>query len=346
VRPTSTSWLETLAEENRPSRAAMSQGDSRVTPLIIDTDPGIDDAFAIALACASPDVELLAITTVFGNVGLADTTRNALRILALCGREDVPVAAGANRPLVHPKARAARHVHGHDGLSGHSDRLPRRARGIEQTDAVALLAQVLHRATEPVTIAAIGPLTNIALLLAAHPSVVAKIDRLVIMGGGLAGGNVTPAAEFNIWSDPEAARRVLAEDRPPTVLVPLEVTVRCAVDANWLGTLESAHAIGQALTALTSDYRNYYRSSLGHDGIVLHDAVAVAEAISPGLLHTETLQVDVDCGFGPGRGAVIADRRSGQPGAPSSADTESSVDVAVTTDFDAIRGFVLDRLAG
>src|SRR5919201_96809 len=112
-----------------------------MSPLIIDTDPGVDDAFALALACASDEVDLLAVTTVFGNVPLETTTRNALRVLALCGREDVPVAAGASRPLVHPQPRRAEYAHGSDGLSGYADTLPERARGVESVDAVALLAE-------------------------------------------------------------------------------------------------------------------------------------------------------------------------------------------------------------
>jgi pyrimidine-specific ribonucleoside hydrolase len=312
------------------------------TKLIIDTDPGVDDAFAIALAALSEDVELLGVTTVFGNVSLAATTRNALRLLALCDREDVPVAAGAHRPLVHPQLARAGHVHGSDGLSGRSGALPQPSRDVEPLGAVGLLVSLLEAADEPVTIAPIGPLTNIALLLAAHPHVRDKIARIVIMGGGLDGGNCTSAAEFNIWSDPEAARRVLVEEDVSCVLVPLDLTHRCAVDTAWLGKLAAAGPIGAALDSLTPDYLATYRDTLGWDGIVLHDAVAVAEAIRPGLLRTESFPIDIDCTHGPGRGATIIDRR--RPTLRSQI-PPGTVEVAVDTDLDGLREFVLGRLS-
>ncbi|OZM73946.1 nucleoside hydrolase [Amycolatopsis antarctica] len=314
--------------------------------LIIDTDPGVDDAFAIALAAVSEDVDLIGVTTVFGNVPLAATTANARRVLALCGREDVPVAAGAERPLVHPHPHRARYAHGADGLSGRSSALPEPSRAPETADAVSLLASLLDAAREPVTIAPIGPLTNIAALLAAHPGVRSKIDRLVIMGGALGHGNTTAAGEFNIWSDPEAAHRVLSGGDVPAVLVPMDLTYRCAVDLGWLGTLESSGPLGAALRALTPDYQEHYRKALGWDGLVLHDAVAVAEAIKPGILVTEALPVQVECGFGPARGATVVDNRRPE----LRADTEgqpagATVDVAMETDLDGLRAFVLDRLA-
>jgi pyrimidine-specific ribonucleoside hydrolase len=316
------------------------------TKLIIDTDPGIDDAFAISLAAVSEDVDLLGVTTVFGNVPLAATTINARRLLALCGRPDVPVAAGAERPLVHPQAFSAAYVHGADGLSGQSETLPAPTRELEPVDAVSLLLSLLDAADEPVTIAPIGPLTNIALLLAAHPRVREKIARIVIMGGGLSFGNTTAAAEFNIWSDPEAARRVLVEEKVPCVLVPVDLTHRCAVDTQWLGKLAAASPIGAALAGLTGSYLAHYPKALGRDEIVLHDAVAVAEAISPGILHTESYPIDVDCGFGPSRGATVVDRRRAEARVRHPAGTPAhSIEVAVDTDVDGLTGFVLDRLS-
>ena len=314
------------------------------TPLILDTDPGVDDAFALALACASEEIDLIAVTSVFGNVPLEHTTSNALRLLALCGREDVPVAVGASRPLVHTQPQRARHAHGEDGLSGNAGTLPARRKGLEPVGGVALMAELLQSATEPVTIAAIGPLTNVALLLAAHPEVHEKIGRLVVMGGGLAGGNITAGAEFNIWSDPEAARRVLVEEALPTTLVPLDLTMRCAVDTSWLAELESAGAIGRALVGLTPAYQEHYLQSLGWRGLVLHDAVAVAEVVRPGILHTEALTVEVECGFGPSRGAVLVDRRTAAVRAVSGG-RGRAVDVAVDTDLESLRAFLLSRLA-
>jgi pyrimidine-specific ribonucleoside hydrolase len=318
------------------------------TKLIIDTDPGIDDAFAIALAAVSADVDLLGVTTVFGNVGLSATTINARRLLELCGRPDVPVAAGAERPLVHPQPFTAAYVHGADGLSGLSSTLPEPTRGLEPVDAVTLLVSLLEAADEPVTIAPIGPLTNIALLLAAHPGIKEKIARIVIMGGGLDFGNTTTAAEFNIWSDPEAARRVLVEETVPCVLVPLDLTHRCAVDFGWLEKLAASGGVGGALTRLTGSYLKHYPNALGREGIVLHDTVAVAEAISPGILKTERYPIDVDTTFGPSRGATVVDRRRKQARAehPEGTTPDNTVDVAVDTDLDGLRAFVFDRLSG
>jgi inosine-uridine nucleoside N-ribohydrolase len=323
-----------------------------MTALIVDTDPGVDDAFAIALACSSPEVDLLGVTTVYGNVGLASTTSNALRVLALYGREDVPVAAGADRPLVYPHPHRARHVHGEDGLSDRSRSLPERARGVAGTDAVSLMASLLEEAAEPVTIVPIGPLTNIALLLAAHPAARGKIERLVIMGGGLSQGNVTPTAEFNIWSDPEAARRVLVEEDVPTVLVPLDLTHRCAVDGAWLDELAESGERGELLVGLTATYREFYSRTLGTDGMVVHDAVAMAEAISPGLLSTTSYPLDVVCAHGPSRGMVIADQRGAATRERERTSAERSdatagreVPVALDADLARVREFLLGRLS-
>ncbi|MGX7824762.1 nucleoside hydrolase [Actinokineospora sp. 24-640] len=307
--------------------------------LIIDTDPGVDDAFALALAARSPEVELTAVTTVFGNVGLERTTTNALGLLALAGRPDVPVAAGAARPLVFPAPHEAEYAHGRDGLSGQAHRLPSPDRAVEPEGAVALLARILAESPEPVTLAPIGPLTNIALLFAAFPSLRSKVDRLVVMGGGLGGGNSTAAAEFNIWADPEAAYRVLVEEDVPTVLVPIDLTYRCAVDGGWLGDLRDSGPLGEVLESFTPSYRAHYTELLGYDCTVLHDAVAIAEAVKPGLLTTERLPVTVQT-TGPARGAVIADRRLGVPPTPGF----RTIDVAVDTDLDGLRAFILDRV--
>lgn len=313
--------------------------------LIIDTDPGVDDAFAIALAALSDDVDLLGVTTVHGNVPLSATTINARRLLALCKRTDVPVAAGAARPLVHPRPGEAGRIHGADGLSGRAAALPEPSSPLDERDAVTLMADLLEAAEGPVTIAAIGPLTNIAALLAAHPGAAAKIERIVIMGGALGHGNTTAAAEFNIWSDPEAAQRVLTGGEARCVLVPMDLTYRCAVDAEWLRELDSSGRIGAALHALTPDYREHYHGALGWDGMVIHDAVAVAEAIHPGTLVTDPVSVQVECSFGPGRGATHADRRlPALRASTGDADPASPVDVAVDADLTALRARLLDGL--
>jgi pyrimidine-specific ribonucleoside hydrolase len=307
--------------------------------LIIDTDPGVDDAFAIALAAASSDVELLGLTTVAGNIGIEHTTRNALSVLALCGREDVPVAVGAHRPFSRPLRGDT--AHGVDGLGGHASALPKSSASVDPRDAVTLMVDLLTASPEPVTVVAIGPLTNVALLLAAHSWVKPKIDRLVVMGGGIEGGNITPSAEFNVWVDPEAARRVLVEEDVPVTLVPLDVTMRCAVGDDWLDPLAAANPVGRELVAMTPHYRAFYLAQSGTDDFVMHDAIAVAEAIKPGILRTIGMPLEVDCTDGPGSGATIADRRNLDAVAG-----RRLVDVAMDADLDTLRGYVLDQLAG
>ncbi|ROP40544.1 nucleoside hydrolase [Saccharothrix texasensis] len=306
------------------------------TPLIIDTDPGVDDAFALALAAASPEVDLIGVTTVFGNVSLENTTRNALRLLALLGRDDVPVGVGASRPLVHPHPHLSS-AHGADGLSGYADTLPWPTRGPDPRDAVTLLRDLLDQADRPVTIVPIGPLTNIALLLAAHPGLKPKIGRLVVMGGGVNGGNITATAEFNVWSDPEAARRVLVEEDVPTTLVPMDLTRRCAVSSQWLTDLAGTSPVARTLVGLTPDYLATYRRFLGWDGMAVHDAVAVAEAVRPGLLGGTPFPVDVDCSYGPNRGALVVDRRR-------EVDAPKTLDITMEADLDGLRAFLFERL--
>lgn len=307
--------------------------------LIIDTDPGVDDAFAIALAAASSDVELLGLTTVAGNIGIEHTTRNALSVLALCGREDVPVAVGAHRPFSRPMRGDT--AHGVDGLGGHADALPKSSASVDPRDAVTLMVDLLTASPEPVMVVAIGPMTNVALLLAAHPGIKPKIDRLVVMGGGIEGGNITPSAEFNVWVDPEAARRVLVEEDVPVTLVPLDVTMRCAVGDDWLNRLAAANTVGRELVAMTPHYRAFYLEQSGTDDFVMHDAIAVAEAIKPGILRTIGMPLEVDCTDGPGSGATIADRRN-----LGSVAGQRLVDVAMDADIDTLRSYVLDQLAG
>src|SRR5919201_2951142 len=174
-------------------------------PIIMDCDPGHDDAMALLLALASPELELVAVTTVAGNQTLEKTTANAIRVLDFAGRADIPVGAGADRPLVRDPFVAA-YVHGETGLDGPDLPPPQRAPVDEH--AVELLAEAIRERDGAVTLVPTGPLTNVALLLALHPD--ARPERIVLMGGAVGEGNVTPAAEFNIWADPEATARGFA----------------------------------------------------------------------------------------------------------------------------------------
>jgi pyrimidine-specific ribonucleoside hydrolase len=305
-------------------------------PLVFDTDPGIDDALAILLALASPEVELRLVTTVHGNVELAQTTENALRVLHLAGRSDVPVAPGARSSLVHPQAERAGHVHGAAGLGGVD--LPPSPATADPRPAVVALADLLLGSDEPVTVATIGPMTNLAQLLAVYPDAAARIGRVVAMGGSAArGGNVTAAAEFNIWADPEAAQAVLSSTLP-TVLVGLDVTLPTVLTEEGIARFAAAGPIGTQAAAILARYVAHARQAYGTGGVVVHDALALTEAIRPGTLGTVRRDVVVDTGLGAFRGQTLVDRRT-----VSSAPT--AVDVAETVDSAAAVEFLVDRLA-
>jgi len=305
------------------------------TPLVIDTDPGIDDALALLLALASPEVDLRLVTTVHGNVDLDLVTDNALRVLHLAGRSDVPVAAGAATSLVVPQRERAGHVHGVAGLGGVV--LPPSTATVDPRPAVVALAELLLASEEPVTVAAIGPLTNIALLLAVFPRAAARIGRLVVMGGSAArGGNVTGAAEFNVWADPEAAAVVFRAGLP-TVMVGLDVTLPTVLTEAGIARFAAAGPVGAQAAAILRQYLDHARDTYGTDGVVVHDALALTEAIVPGTLRTVRRDVVVDTSPGPGRGQTLVDRR-----APSTA-TEA-IEVAEDVDSAAAAEFLVSRL--
>jgi inosine-uridine nucleoside N-ribohydrolase len=296
-------------------------------PIVLDCDPGHDDAIALLLALASPEVELRGVTTVAGNQTVEKTTANALRVLELAGRDDVEVAAGAGRPLVREPFVAA-YVHGETGLDG-SD-LPA-ARGVPVAQhAVDFLAERV----EGVTLVATGPLTNVALLLARHPE--PRPERIVLMGGAIAEGNVTPAAEFNVWADPEAARRVFASGLDLT-MVGLDVTHKALVRTEHKERLRAAGRVGRTVAELLDFYDRFHREVYGFDGSPIHDAVALAYAFRPGLLETRELNVEVDCESELCRGRTVVDvwRRSGR---------EANADVAVGIDATAFVELLVERV--
>ncbi|HWB56100.1 MAG TPA: nucleoside hydrolase [Gaiellaceae bacterium] len=304
------------------------------TPILIDCDPGHDDAIALLLALASPEVELLGVTTVAGNQTLAKTTANALRVLEFVGRSDVPVAAGADRPLSRELTVAA-HVHGESGLDGPALPPPQGAPIDEH--AVDFLARSALGAGRPVTLVPVGPLTNVALLLARHPEVVEAVERIVLMGGAVAEGNVTPAAEFNIWADPEAARRVFSSGLPVT-MIGLDVTHKALMTDVHAERLRSSGPPGRMVAELYDFFKGFHRETYGFDGAPIHDAVAVAQVIRPGIVETEHRRVDVDCESELCRGRTVVDlwRRTGR---------EPNADVGAGIDGDAFLELLCGRIA-
>jgi purine nucleosidase/pyrimidine-specific ribonucleoside hydrolase len=266
-------------------------------PVLLDCDPGHDDAIALLLALGSDELDLRGVTTVAGNQTLEKTTANAIRVLELAGRAEIPVAAGAVRPLVRDP-RVAADVHGETGLDGPDLPPPQAERSAQH--AVDFLAERIEGAT----LIATGPLTNAALLLARYPE--AKPERIVLMGGAIAEGNVTPAAEFNIWADPEAAHRVFTSGLDVT-MVGLDVTHRALVTPAHAGQLREAGRIGTVVAELLEFYGGFHRAVYGWDGSPIHDAVAVAHVIDPELLEIERLNVRVDTESELCRGRTVVD---------------------------------------
>src|SRR5262245_36998380 len=257
-------------------------------PTILDCDPGHDDAIALLLALASPELELLGVTTTYGNQTLEKTTTNALRVLELVERTDVPVAAGAARPLGRELV-VADHVHGESGLEGPG--LPAASTGPIDDDAGAFMATAIGASDEPVTLVATGPLTNLARYLNEHGS--DGIGRVVVMGGAIAEGNFTPAAEFNVWCDPEAASAVLASGLDVT-MIGLDTTHQALLGPSTEARLREAGRVGSFVADLNLFFTRYHRETYGWDGAPIHDAVAVGHVIRPDLVETRHRNVEIE----------------------------------------------------
>jgi purine nucleosidase len=302
------------------------------TPIILDCDPGHDDAIALLLALASPEVEVLGITTTYGNQTLDKTTANALRVLELVDRTDVPVAAGADRPRERELVVAA-HVHGDSGLDGPV--LPPPSTPIVSDEATAFLAERMEAADGPVTFVPTGPLTNLARYLDVHGP--AGIERVAFMGGAIAEGNFTPAAEFNVWCDPEAAWRVLASGLDLTMLG-LDVTHQALLGPEVEARLRAAGRVGTFVAELNVYFSEYHRRTYGWDGAPIHDAVAVAQVIRPELVETRFRNVEVELESDLNRGRTVVDlwERTDRP---------PNVKVGVDLDADGFFDLLVERIA-
>ncbi len=273
-------------------------------PVILDCDPGHDDALAIMLAVADPAIDLLAVTTVAGNVTLENTTANALRVLDMVGRPDIPVAAGADRPRVRELSTAAS-MHGDGGLAGPLPVAP--SRPPSSLTAVELIAQVLTEASEPVTLVVTGPQTNAAAALESLPHLRDRIARIVFMGGAVDLGNWTPAAEFNIWVDPEAADVVLGSGLDLT-MIGLEVTHQAWLADAHADALRGRGDCGQFVAELLDHFVGFHQERFGWEGAPIHDAVTIAHLIDPTLVTTVFANVEVDLESELCVGRTVVDR--------------------------------------
>jgi len=274
--------------------------------IIIDTDPGQDDAAAIMLALASPELEVLGITAVAGNVPLALTGRNARMVTEICGRGDVAVYAGADRPLAR-KLVTAEHVHGKTGLDGIDLFEP--ARPLESKHAVDFIIETLR--SEPagtVTLCPLGPLTNIAMVLERAPDVVGRIKQIVLMGGGFfEGGNITPSAEFNIYVDPEAAKIVFGAGIPLTMM-PLDVTHKVLTTRVRVERLRAnGNRASVAMADMLEFFERFDEEKYGTDGGPLHDPTVIAWLLDPNMFSGRNCNVEIETGSELTLGATVVD---------------------------------------
>jgi inosine-uridine nucleoside N-ribohydrolase len=298
-----------------------------MTSVIIDCDPGHDDAIALLLALASPEIDLLGVTTVHGNQTIEKTTDNALRVLALVGREDVPVAVGADRPLER-EPHVAAHVHGESGLDG--PELPERASEPIAQGAVEFLVE--HVTPETVVVP-LGPLTNVARALDRGM----QPGRIVLMGGAVGEGNMTPAAEFNIWVDPEAAQCVFHAGIDVT-MIGLDVTHAALLTPAWSERFRHAGRVGTFVAELVEFFKQYHARTYGWDGAPIHDAVAMAHVLRPGIVHTEYLNVEVETESDLCRGRTVVDHWH-------RTDREPNAHVGLEIEADAFFELLLTRIA-
>ncbi|MGL4106385.1 ribonucleoside hydrolase RihC [Clostridium sp. LP20] len=268
-------------------------------PIIIDTDPGIDDAVAIAAAvfCEKLDVKL--ISTVSGNVSINHTTKNAQRLIEFFGK-DIPVAQGSCKPLIKVFEDAS-HIHGETGMAGFE--FPEPTKALHPKNSIDAMREIILNSEEKITLVPIGPLTNIALLLLTYPEVKDKIEEIVLMGGSSGRGNHTPAAEFNIYADPEAAKIVFASKVKITVC-PLDVTSVATLDLETINTLRDMNKVGEMFYSLFNHYRG---GSVAKGGLKMHDLTTIAYLDKPELFKSVETFVDIETGSRYTEGFMVVD---------------------------------------
>lgn len=286
-------------------------------PILLDCDPGHDDAIAIMLAVADPSIDLRAVTTVAGNVTLENTTRNALWVLDMVDRPDIPVAAGRDRPRVRELSTAAV-MHGESGLAGPVPVEP--SRSALDVPAIELIEQLLLDADEPLTLVATGALTNMADVVERLPHLHSRIAELVIMGGAVDLGNWTPAAEFNIWVDPHAADVVFRaarargqgtpQDGIALTMIGLEVTHRAWLADEHADALRPTGRAGRFVAELLDHFVRFHQERFGWEGGPIHDAVTIAHLIDPTLVTALPMNVQIETESPLCVGRTVADRWS------------------------------------
>ncbi|MET0976208.1 MAG: nucleoside hydrolase [Leifsonia sp.] len=319
--------------------ATRAQAPRHPVPVILDVDTGVDDALAILFAVAHPGVDVRGITCVAGNAGLEQVVANTLRILDAADAPGIPVAAGARRPLLEA-ARSASHVHGSDGLGGID--LPTSHRTVDPSGAIAMMRRLLIESAEPVTLVALAPQTNLALLLRTHPEVVQHIERIVFMGGSAGVGNATAVAEFNVWHDPEAAAIVL-DSGVPTYMYGLDVFNRVAVPFETAKALAGRAAVRERIVGELLGHR--VRRAGDYSGLI-GDAGAICAIVDPDALRTEHRPVRVELS-GHSRGQTLVDRRDvpGEDLLHGTAGTWDVVEVALGVDAERMIALFLDTVA-
>jgi purine nucleosidase len=304
-------------------------------PIIIDCDPGVDDAIAILLAGVAPEqLDILGITTVAGNVPLTYTARNALRICELANRREIPVYAGCPRPLLR-SLQTATHVHGATGLQGAT--LPEPGAGLQAQHGVNFLIETLMAASAPITLVTLGPLTNLAVALIQQPQIRDRIKRLVAMGGAITHGNITPSAEFNLYVDPHAAQ-VVFEAGLPLTLITLETTHQVLTTPAHLETLRQ---MGSAVTTAAADMLTHYghpdTERYGIAGAPLHDPCVIAYLLNPDLFRLRPAHIQIETTGIHTLGRTVVDWWP-------SAETPANAQVVVEVDGDGVYELILDYL--
>jgi purine nucleosidase len=298
--------------------------------IIIDTDPGIDDALAIFLACAAPELDIRAITTVAGNVGINRTTRNALQLAALAGHGGIPVYRGADRPI-RGSWTTIEDIHGQNGLGDVV--LPASPRGESGSAVDMLVALLSDAAPDSMTLVLIGPQTNVALALQRDPGIAKAIREIVVMGGTLSpeGGNSTRFAEFNIHVDPLAADIVLKAGRP-MIWAPLEVARQASVDPLWIDLLR---AVGRPCAVASADMLDFYLRSFDRPAAALYDPLTILALLTPDLFDLRPAGLEIDTSEGETAGQTRFRRSDGN----------GKIRVAAACNADRIRIALLERLA-